>query len=155
MGINATLIGQMITFLILVFITLKFIWPPLIKTLRERRETIATGLAASEQAHHELEIAKKRAKEVLLEAKSQAAIVIEQANLRAHQIEESAREEARQIAIRIKKQAEDEATRSCLEAREALMTEIAGFVIAGTEKLIKHHINPETNKALLAEIINH
>lgn len=152
MGINATLLGQMITFLILVLITLKFIWPPLVKTLRERREAIATGLAASEQAHHELELAKKRSKEILLEAKSQAAVIIEQANVRAHQIEESSREEARQIALRIKKQAEDDIERVRLESREALMNEIAGFVVAGTEKLIRQKIDTAANQALITEI---
>jgi len=158
MEINATLLGQMITFLILVFITLKFIWPPLIKILKDRREAISLGLAASEQAHHELELAKKRAKEVLLEAKSQAVIIIEQANLRAHQIQEESREEARQIALRIKSQAEIEIEKFAIESKQALLEQAAEWVIAGTEKLIRQKINPESNQVLMASItqdLNH
>ncbi len=152
MGINATLLGQMITFLILVLITMKFIWPPLIKTLRDRREQISMGLAASEKAHHELELAKKKSKELILEAKSQAAVIIEQANLRAHQIEESSREEARKIAERIKIQADSEIEKSRIEARQNLMKELVSFITAGTEKLIHRNITISDNDALLAEL---
>ena len=152
MGINATLIGQIITFLILVFITLKYIWPPLSKNLQARRDAIAAGLTASEQAHHELEIAKKGAKELLLDAKSQAAIVIEQANLRAHQIEESGREEGLRIITRMKSQAEAEIQKSVFEARKNLLSEVSGFILEGTQKLLQHEMSAEKDHAFLAQI---
>ena len=42
MSINATLIIQMIVFAILVWFTMKFVWPPITAALDERAKKIAT-----------------------------------------------------------------------------------------------------------------
>ena len=55
MSITATLIGQMITFGLLVWFTMKFVWPPLLQALEERKKKIADGLAAGEKGKQELE----------------------------------------------------------------------------------------------------
>ena len=60
MNINATLILQSIAMMIFVWFCMKFIWPPLLKAMDERRERIAEGLAASDLAEKELEAAKDR-----------------------------------------------------------------------------------------------
>ena len=73
MSINATLIGQMITFALLVWFTMKYVWPPLMQALEERKKKIAEGLAAAEKGQHEMELAEKRATGLLREAKDQAA----------------------------------------------------------------------------------
>ena len=54
MSINATLIAQMIVFLILVWFTMKFVWPPMAKALDERAKKIADGLSAADKAKAEL-----------------------------------------------------------------------------------------------------
>ena len=54
MDINATLLGQAITFAILIIFTMKFVWPPLNKMLEERATRIANGLAAAEKGRQEL-----------------------------------------------------------------------------------------------------
>ena len=61
MNINLTLIGQSITFLFFVMFVMKFVWPPLVTALEERKKTIADGLAAAEKGKHEEELAKKKA----------------------------------------------------------------------------------------------
>ena len=54
MNINASLIIQMIVFLILVGFTMKFVWPPIVKALDERAKKIADGLSAADKAKSEL-----------------------------------------------------------------------------------------------------
>ena len=54
MSINATLFVQMIVFAILVWFTMKFVWPPIAKALDERAQKIADGLAAADKAKTEL-----------------------------------------------------------------------------------------------------
>ena len=44
MNINATLIAQLIVFLILVWFTMTYVWPPIVKALDERAQKIAEGL---------------------------------------------------------------------------------------------------------------
>ena len=46
MSITGTLIIQIIVFLILVWFTMKFVWPPITAALDERARKIADGLPA-------------------------------------------------------------------------------------------------------------
>ncbi len=92
MSINATLIGQMITFALLIWFTMTYIWPPLFHSLEERKKKITEGLAAAEKGHEDLELAQKRAKGVLKEAKDQSSEIVSLAQKRANElVEESNR----------------------------------------------------------------
>ena len=54
MGVNFyTLIGQMLTFTVLVVFTMKFVWPPIITAMRERQHKISEGLAAAERVRRD------------------------------------------------------------------------------------------------------
>lgn len=149
MDINATLIGQMITFAIFVWFTMKYVWPPLERILKERQEKVAEGLAAAERGHKELEISQKYAIQHIHEARSKAVEAIEQAKKQAAEIVE----EAKQTAIRerelILKNGHEEIAREKRQAREALQTEVAGLAIATAEKLLGHVISEKDQKALL------
>src|SRR6478736_2705650 len=80
---NITLLGQMLSFALLVWFTVKFIWPPLIKAIEERQQKIAEGLAAADrsqkdlaqaQAEAEITAAANRAKEDLRKQVSMLAV---------------------------------------------------------------------------------
>ena len=49
MNINLTLFAQAISFAILIWFTMKFVWPPLLAAIELRQKTIADGLAAAER----------------------------------------------------------------------------------------------------------
>jgi len=55
MNINATLLGQMLVFGVLIWFSWKFIWPPLTKAVEDRQKKIAEGLAAAERGQKELQ----------------------------------------------------------------------------------------------------
>ena len=153
MDINATLIGQMITFAIFIIFTMKFIWPPLMKALEARRKKIADGLAAAERGQHDFQVARHKAKEIVYEAKAQAAVIVEQANQRAHKIDAAAREEARQHSDRMKQAATAEIEQQRLEAQQALREQVADLVVQGTERLLKKNIDKAANEALLKDLV--
>ena len=153
MDINVTLIGQMITFLIFVALTMKFIWPPISKSLQERRQKIADGLAAAERGKHELEVAHHKAKEVIREAKAQASVIVEQANHRSHTIEEEARQEARSIIEKMKKAAEKEVQIEYVRAQDELRTKVAELAMMGAEKLLRKNIDKAANQAILDDLV--
>lgn len=154
MDLNFTLIGQMITFLVLVLVTMKWIWPPLTKVLEKRREQIAEGIADAEKAKRELELARKKSKELIQEAKAQAAVVVEQANVRAHNIEETAHEEARVAAERTKAQAKTDVAQMHEEARRQLVEEAVNMAVDGAEKILGKNIDRAANNDLLAQLAN-
>src|SRR5580658_8482152 len=95
MDINATLIGQFITFAILVWFTMKYVWPPIMKTIHEREKKIAAGLEAAERSKRELEMAEHKAFSIIREAKQQAAQILEQANLHSAQLVDEAKNQAK------------------------------------------------------------
>lgn len=93
MDINASLIVQMLVFIVFIGLTMKFIWPPIIQVLELRRKNIADGLAVAEKGHKKLEVAEIRSKEIFTEAKAQAAHIVEQANQRANRIIKEAKKQ--------------------------------------------------------------
>ena len=64
MNINASLFVQMVVFFIGCFITMKYIWPPLIKAIEERQNKIAEGLAAADKSAEALAEAQVKGKEI-------------------------------------------------------------------------------------------
>ena len=72
MSLNATLIAQIIVFLILVWFTMKYIWPPIMKAMDERAKRIAEGLEAADRARKELAEANTRADDEVKKARAAA-----------------------------------------------------------------------------------
>ncbi len=73
MNINATLFLQAIVFAILVWFTMRFIWPPLTKALDERAAKIAEGLSAADKAKAELATTQQQVGAQLSAARDDAA----------------------------------------------------------------------------------
>lgn len=154
MSINLTLIGQMITFLVLVWFTMRYIWPPIMKAMHERQTRIADGLAAADRGEKALELAEHKAREILREAKQEASHIIEQANKRSGQILEEAREHARQESQNILEAARQEVQQMMLGAKTELRAVVADLVIAGAEKVIEKEIDPKVHQKLLDSLMN-
>ena len=76
MFINASLIVQMIVFLILVGFTMKYVWPPIVKALDERAEKIAAGLSAADKAKAELAGAEAQIAKELAATKAESGKLI-------------------------------------------------------------------------------
>ena len=152
MDINATLLGQMITFIIFVAFTMKFVWPPLMKILDERRKRIAEGLAAAEKGHRDLADTEHRIRKMMQDAKAEASLIVDQANQRAHQIEEQAKAEALQTLERMKKRAHAEIAEERTSARQALTEEAINWAILSAEKLLHKNIDRAANETLLKKL---
>ncbi len=153
MNINATLIGQSIAFFIFVWFVMKYVWPPLIAALEERKKTIADGLAAAEKGKHEQELAEKAAEKHIKEAKDQASEIVAQAQKRASEIVEEAKEGAKEEADRIKAAAAAEIDQEVNRAKEHLRQQVAGIAIAGAEKVLKREIDEKAHGDIVDELI--
>ncbi|UXY15781.1 F0F1 ATP synthase subunit B [Chitiniphilus purpureus] len=152
MEFNSSLIGQAITFAILVWFTMKFVWPPLTRMMDERAARIADGLAAADRAKQDLANAERASVDRLREAKQQAAELIAQAEKRAAQIVEEAKEQAKLEGDRLIKGAQAEVDQQVQQAKEALRQQVAGLAIAGAEKILKQEIDAAKHANLLASI---
>ena len=152
MGINLTLVGQAITFLIFVWFTMKFVWPPLVKAMQERQKTIADGLAAAVQGQQELAQAEEKIQGQLRETKQQAAAIIEKAYHRADQIIEEAKAQARVEGERMLDAAQEEIAQSTSRAREALRKEVVTLAMQGAERVLTRSIDPQMHNEMLQQL---
>lgn len=152
MEINATLIGQLITFAILVWFTMKYVWPPITKAMVEREKKIATGLEFAERSKRELENAEHKALSIMRDAKREASNLIEQAHKRSAQVIDEAKENARQEGSRLIDHAKSEIAREVTQAKEVLRKQLASLAVAGAEKIIQRNLDASAQAGLLDEL---
>ena len=148
MSINETLIGQMITFGLFVWFTMKFVWPALEKTLSDRQEKIEQGLLAAERGHKELELAQKYATEHIHEAKTQALEIVEQAKKQADIIVREAKKQAGVEKEQIVEAGHREVELEWALAQENLQKEIIELTVNSTEKLLDRVMTDQDRKTL-------
>jgi F-type H+-transporting ATPase subunit b len=153
MDINLTLLGQMITFAIFIWFTMKFVWPPIVKALKDRQDKIAAGLAAAEQGEQALQVAKQQIVEQMNEAKAEGAKILEQAHQRALHIIEEAKVQARQEGERLVQLAQGEIKREYNQARADLIKQMAGIAAAGAEKILGREVDHASNDRLIDELV--
>jgi F-type H+-transporting ATPase subunit b len=152
MNFNATLIGQSITFIVFVWFCMKFVWPPIMHALDERRKKIADGLAAAERGKHEKELAEERASEILRDAKEQAGVIINRADKRAAEIVEEAKGDARAEGDRIKSAAQAEIEQEINRVKEELRGQVVSIALAGAGKVLEREVNESTHAELLNKL---
>lgn len=153
MDINVTLIGQMITFALFVWFTMKLVWPHIAKALEDRQATIAEGLAAAERGQHDLELAKTKITEQLKKAKSQATEIIDQGHKRADQIVDEAKIKAREEGARLLEVAKADIDKEVHQAKQALREKVGNIAVFGAEKILGRNIDASANSDLLDKLI--
>ncbi len=153
MNLNATLIGELIAFIVFVLFCMKFVWPPLSDAIDARQKKIADGLSASDRAEKDLALAQDKAKEQLKEAKAKAAEIIEQAKKReAKMLDEAvakANAERDNILAQAKAEIEAEGTR----LREDLRKQVAALAVAGAEKILQRSIDESAHADILEKLV--
>ncbi|MDQ5921155.1 MAG: F-type H+-transporting ATPase subunit b [Pseudomonadota bacterium] len=153
MDINATLLGQAITFAILVVFTMKFVWPPLNNMLEERANRIANGLAAAEKGRKELLDAESRVAEELKHVQVRATEIMQNAQKRADQIVEEAKDRAAKEGEKILANAKAEIEQEFVRAKEKLRYQVSVLALEGAKQILKAEINHAQHEAMLANIM--
>ena len=154
MNINLTLLAQAVSFAILIWFTVKFVWPPLLNAVETRQKQIADGLAAGERGRHELELASKRESQDLHVAKEKASAIIAQAEKRAAEIIEEAKNNAKVEGDRILTGAKAEIDQEVNRAKEGLRQQVSQLAVAGAEKILRREIDAKAHSDMLAAIAN-
>jgi F-type H+-transporting ATPase subunit b len=151
-SITSTLIIQMIVFLILIWFTMKFVWPPITAALDERARKIADGLSAADKAKADLATANKRVEEQLAAARDDAAKRLADAERLAQQMIEEAKAKASDEGAKIIAQARAEAEQEAVKAREALRNQVAALAVKGAEQILRREVNAGVHADLLGRL---
>ncbi|HQS00918.1 MAG: F0F1 ATP synthase subunit B [Polaromonas sp.] len=152
MSINATLFVQAIVFAILVWFTMKFVWPPITKALDERAQKIAEGLAAADKAKSELSVANKRVEEELAKSRNESAVRLAEAERRAQSMIEEAKAKAAEEGNKIIAAAKVEAEQQTVKARETLREQVAALAVKGAEQILRKEVNAGVHADLLGRL---
>lgn len=153
MNINATLIGELIAFVVFVMFCMKYVWPPIIGVIEARQKNIADGLAASDRAAKDLELAQENAAAQLKEAKAQAASIVETAKKHEAKIIEEAADKAQVEKDKILASGHAEIETERNRAKEELRTQVAVLAIAGAEKILERSIDAAAHSDILDKLV--
>ena len=153
MNLNATLIGQTITFAIFVWFCVKFVWPPLINAIEERQKGIADALASAEEAKKEQADTKALLEQEITQAKLQAQEIVELANKRRNQILEEVKAEAEATKAKIIEQGYAEVEAERKRVQEELRVKVASLAIAGAEKIVGRTVDEAANNDIIDKLV--
>lgn len=152
MHINATLFGQMITFAIFVWFTMKVVWPILNSQLEERKKIIADGLAAAEEGRKILSNAEEEARKKISEARQHCYKILEQADTEAGVILEDARVQARKERDEIINSGHFSVQKAVNKAKKELQEQVADIAILGAEKILQRSVTAEDHAEALKDL---
>jgi len=152
MTLNLTLIGQSITFFVFVWFCWKFIWPPVVKAMRDRQAAIGEGLAAAERAETSLKLAQDHAANQLREAKEEASRLIDQARQQAAGMIETAKAEARAEGDRLREAQQADLGQAINRAKEAFLGQVSTLALVGAERILGASVDASAHDALLRQL---
>ncbi|MBP2651100.1 MAG: atpF [Firmicutes bacterium] len=152
--LNATLIAQIINFLILVVILTWVGYKPLMKALADRQAHIAESLETAEREKVVAEELKLEYQQQLAQARSQAQAIVEKATKLAEQTKDEILQEARAEHARLLKVAADEISRERERALAQMRSEVVSLSIAAAGKVIGNNLDAAANAGLVTDFIN-
>jgi F-type H+-transporting ATPase subunit b len=152
MNINMTLILQAIGFGIFIWFTFKFVTPPLVNAIEDRRKKIADGLAEAEKGKASLVTAQKQIDQLMVEAKSKASDIIAAAEKQAVQRIETSKGEAAAEGAKQLAAAQSEIEQNVFKAKAALRDQIGSLAVAGASKILRREVNPQVHADLIAQL---
>jgi F-type H+-transporting ATPase subunit b len=150
MNINLTLIGQTISFALFVLFCLKFVWPPIMAALTERKQKIADGLAAADRGVREQELAEKKAAMVIKDSHEKASEIVSNANTRGNELIEQAKHQAQEEADRIREKGKADVEKELLAAREQLRAEVATLTLSGVKQILGREVRADDHADILS-----
>ena len=149
MSITLTLVAQAAAFILFIWFTKAFVWPPLMRAIEARQKQIADGLAAGEQGKKSLEVSARQADEAIKDARGRAAEIVTQAEKRASQVVDEAKTAAKAEGDREKAAAKADIEQAVARAREQLREQVAALVVAGAEKILRREVDAKAHAELL------
>ena len=141
MNINLTLLFQVAFFAVFVWFCKKYVWPPIISALNERKTQIADGLAAAEKGQLAEQEGRAEAEKVIAEAKAQAGEIIGKAEKHGVELVEEAKSNAKVEGERIMTAAQAEIETEFNKAKESLRSQVSELAVAGAQQILKKEVD--------------
>jgi F-type H+-transporting ATPase subunit b len=151
-NLNATILAQMIVFAIVVWVTMKWLWPQITDPIEKRQQRIAEGLAAADRGEKDLAAAESRVQQLVTEARTRALAIEAQAQARANEIIESAKASAQAEGARLLEAARSQVVLETQKARDALRAQVASLAVSGAARILERELDAATHAQLLDKL---
>ncbi len=151
--INGTVIVELITFLVMMAILARWVYPEVVRLAEGRQRQVVEQLKDAEKARAAAEAALKEAEAKLNEARKTAQSVIDAASKSAEQLRQDLKQKAEEEAHRIRESTSKEIEAERLKAIQSVRSEVAGLVVAATEKVIGETLDVAKHKELIEKAI--
>jgi len=150
---NATLIVEVVAFLIVLLVIGKYVLPFLNKALEDRQEQIRASLEAADQARVEAEETRAQRQAILDEARQAARDIVAQANKTAQRMHAEAEERGQQEYDRLVARADAEITLARRRAVEEVSAQVGELVLSVARQVIGREIDASSHRALIDEAV--
>ncbi len=151
--INGTVIVELITFLVMTAILARYVYPEIVRLAEARQRQVVEQLKDAEKARAAAEATLKEAEAKLNDARRTAQTVIDAANKSAEQLRQDLKQKAEDEARRIRESTIKEIEAERLKAIQSVRGEVAGLVVAATEKVIGETLDLTKHKKLIDRAI--
>lgn len=151
--INGTVIVELITFLIMLAILARWVYPEIVRLAEARQRAVAEQLTEAEKARADAEAKLKEAQAKLDDARKTAQGVIDAAGKSAEQLRAEMKEKADAEAKRIAESARKEIEAERERAIQSVRAEVANLVVAATEKVVGETLDEQKHRRLIDKAI--
>jgi|ERR1700693_2320815 len=152
-AINGTVVVELITFLVMMAILARWVYPEIVRLAEARQRMIAEQLTEAEKARADAEARLNEAEAKLADARKTAQSVIEAATKSGEQLRQELKQKAEEEAKRVTAAARKEIEAERERAIQSIRNEVAGLVVAATEKVIGETLDEGKHKQLIERAI--
>ena len=152
MNINLTMFGQLIMFAMFTWFCMKFVWPPIVMAMEQRKKRIESGLLAAERGRSEQEEAQVKAQEMINQSKDQAAEIIANATRQASNMVEDAKDVALKEVDKVKAQAQAQLEQDTSRVRNELKNQVSDLVMQGVSSVLDKEVDVKVHQQMLGKL---
>ena len=149
MNFNLTMIAQVLSFLLFIWITKIWIWPMILVKIEARQKLVADGLAEAERGRSSLADAQKQTESMLKDARARAHDIVTAAERSASQRVEESKAQAKAEGERIVAAAKAQIDQEVQSARQQLRDQVAALAVAGAEKILRREVDARSHAEML------
>ena len=151
--INGTVIVELVTFLVMLAILARYVYPEVVRLAEARQRAIAEQLKEAEKARADAEAQLAEAKAKLDDARKTAQVMVDAASKSGEQLRQELKEKAEVEAKRLTEAARKEIEAERDRAIQSVRGEVAGLVVAATEKVIGETLDAQRHRQLIDRAI--
>jgi len=144
---------QLATFVIVLLVLRRWVFPKLVHTLEERRKVLEDSLLKAKQTEEKLAEAEAQAEQIILKARQQADAALAEARSGAKEVLAKAESAAGQQAARLIKDAQEHLAQESNKLRAQLKGELANLVVLTTEKVLRKKLDGPEDARLIEQSI--